>query len=320
MQLSKSEQKKYERWKREKQIDLLFHDREKYKYYDEEKVYQLFRMEMIRREEQWYASFEDVYGKLMQEFSGQEPEEELSFEDRFYDANKLFCVNCRVAVSKVMQLARDGYHPAMVKASDMLLFNEFLHENTKRSLYYAKTAIDEGFEGAYAMYAIAYFGAHGFNPENRKFKELVNKAIKSNHPWNYRYLGLIFLSTSMGYTDFEEAERYFDLAIQNEDLAAAVNYCYLLAEPKIHSVQAILNELMAMQFPPALFICALHKLDIVREEENSPDEEEKLIKDAILFLNKAASMNYLAAQVYLFQNNELKKKDGSLYRLTDYKF
>ena len=187
-----------------------------------EKVLNLFRSEEERKKEGWYCSFQDVYGELLAEFSG-EAAPRPPLEDQMAEAMQVLHGSVRLGASKVMQLARRGYPPAMALASDFFAHDFVLHSGKVRNdlaFRYARDAVDAGYEGALAM--LGFYSALGIGAkkDSQKAIELLQKGNDCRHPGNYRFMALVFGYGILTEKDPQAAMDYVSAAMQEGDLFA----------------------------------------------------------------------------------------------------
>ena len=261
-----------------------------------EKVLNLFRSEEERKKEGWYCSFQDVYGELLAEFSG-EAAPRPPLEDQMAEAMQVLHGSVRLGASKVMQLARRGYPPAMALASDFFAHDFVLHSGKVRNdlaFRYARDAVDAGYEGALAMLGFYYALGIGVKKDSQKAIELLQKGNDCRHPGNYRFMALVFGYGILTEKDPQAALDYVSAAMQEGDLFAFLAMRDLLNNGLLPQDEYEPPELTAYGYgnPFATYFWARRILAILFSPEYKPTGEERGTASAVFQWLHAAATHF----------------------------
>ncbi len=281
--------------------------------YRPEKLYEICLREEQRHKEGWYKSFRDTYEDTFREFAGDDPVDKGTSEERFIEARSLVYTDCREAVSKLMQLAEDGYLPAVRIAAELFTDGMYLLPNRELALSYAKRAYEAGCKSVYALYA--YLLA---DSDPRLGKALFKKALKERAPGNARFLGRMYAEGLYARCSSSRAEECYRKALEEGDISAISDYLSLVLAVDSNNIDHAMTKLFdyaEIKYPPALVLLSkVLFLSLARADDGL---YERLLKLAAALAGQAAKQRYFDAITFLRSGREYIGRDGELVRPID---
>lgn len=315
---SKGEEKKFQRWMAQTAFRnlLMYGVTDEGWEVDSQKMYELFLAEQQRRKEGWYASFDDVYGDLLAEFSGQ-TRARIPVPERWLGALRLYKENTRLGVSKIMLLAREEYPPALVRAAELFLSGRYLRYKPNLSLLYAQKAYALGYKPAAAILAFIKHNGLGVKKDVAEARNLMAEAIKADDPSTYKRLGYNCVDgVGLESPDIPRGEAYFRAACAAGDTSAADGLLWLVNNDLIEepdddtAVVPLLRKGAEQGDPDCTFLLAKLLFHVCSVNENLGDAVDDFLHEAAYCMLKAAKAEVPEAVAFFAQAEDIALPDG----------
>ena len=287
------------------------------------KVWALFQRDLRRRDhEGWYCSFEDSFEDALREMRGEPPLDKGSLEEQLEEAKNLWWENMRIAVSKIIQLAKKGLPEAQALAAQFHAQGIHASQDDALMAGYALASLAAGYEGVYALIAFMCATGRGV-PKNPKLAlKYLDKAISSDDPDSFLLLGEIFAEGRAGEANAELAGHYLREAIKYGDFDAIAALATYQRDGLIEVKEGD-AELLQMGaergYHSSMFLTGYHSL-LDSAEEGAVPLTREAAQEAFEYIVRAAQAELPQATEFLEQEGRTKLllSDGTLCRYDDF--
>lgn len=296
--------------------DSLYIRREQISWMD---VLRLFREFRQRQREGWYCSFEDSYGEAVYFMRGENFPDEGSLDEQLERAKELFHTDIRLAVSKIIQLAKVRGHPeAMFLAAEFHLHGLYAKQNDELAAYYAREAASFGFAGAYGLLAMLYLNGIGVEPDEDLGEHYRDLACQYGYACCHKYLGILHLQGEEDARDPHAGREHLLKAAKMGDWEAAflLGYCNvhsILSEDVEHDLQ-VLQEAASLHNPASMYLIGFLLIQL-----GALDCSFRGISDGMGYMVEAGNAGWPEAVSYLEAPCEfIELNDGNAVERGDF--